>query len=213
VIPLPKKPRGSEIQERLTPNGLTLQWRFPPDDGSRVPTAAFLGFFFVLWAGGLIGGVLALVTEFHLMLLPWLPLWSLAGVLFGRIFWLLLQPPRPECIFLREDVMRYDPGTTAVIGTSWGRGITMGPQPYPMGFDYYRELFRRREPVRVNRSEVVGFRINGIGKRQRLVFERGAETIAIGSHLIEPDRIWLQTVLEAWRRGESVPDSRLSQRW
>ncbi|WP_020475564.1 hypothetical protein [Zavarzinella formosa] len=199
---IPAKPRGSDIREDAGPAGLTLSWGTPSGRFRRLLSAAYLSFFLALWSLGEVAAVWALVTgSVSPLIIIWLIFWTLAGTVFGRIFWLLLQRGRPESITLGTEMFVYDPGTSPVIepyvlGGYW----TFRPMPGTHGF--YRELFSRRRPTEAGREAMAGLRLDRKGERQRLSFDVGAERREIGAGLREPDREWLFAVLQHWRRGD-----------
>jgi hypothetical protein len=193
---MPPRPRGSKCQERVSPDGLTITWRYPAPDRQRFISAAFLGIWLCIWAFGWVAGVVGLLRMGEPLLVLWLAFWTFAGLVTGGIFRLLIEPGRPEAITLGAETFQYDPGTSPEADR-----VAAGERPLAE-MRSYRELFRRRQPVTAARSSVTGFHLERVGNRQRLFCDVGNERAEIGEDLQDRDREWLHAVLERWRTGE-----------
>jgi hypothetical protein len=199
------KPAGTIIQEREGAEGITLYWTPPSPKLVRYAIAAFLGFFLCCWAAA---GIFPLVQVVagepevegggSVFLVVWLAFWALGGLMVGWTFWPLVRPARPEAVTLGAGTFRHDPGASPALWMMWPGWTCWYHFERPRS---YFDLFRRRNPILVPRSELNGFVLARVGERQRITFDRGADRIEIGADLREPEREWLHAVLERWRLG------------
>jgi hypothetical protein len=179
----------------------------PPGDVARVVSAAVFGFFLLVWVGSTIGGLFAVVTgEASLWLLLFLILWVAAGFFMGRIAWLIIQPTRPETITLYADRLKFDPGTSPIV-TTHTYGNEFNPQAMRAyagnGNYFYRELFSKREPVKMLRSDIAEITIEPGRYRKRLFLIVGSKRTEIGEGMWDSDREWLYRVLVDWKKDEA----------
>lgn len=195
---LPDKPPECAIKEHPDPAGITLQWALP-DIGSQRYAYAF---------GPLCGmGFFAYI--FHLLfkatlrnpirpgdvpqLLAFGCLFTLACMFPIWLVWCLLRPSRPESIRLEADAFHFVPGIAR--SNPEERPETIPGKPFVMWLGWIGPS------VRMLRSEMSGFILDRIGKRQRLWFGSGGRCVEVGMTLSEPDREWLHAVLEQWRKA------------
>lgn len=197
---MPPRPRGSECEERIGAEGLTITWRRPdPDLGRSYPVGCLVPFL-CLWAIGWVFGVFVLVQIVlgqapnrpdSWGVFPWLVFWTFAGIVLCRWLRLMVQPRRSECITLDGEKSHYDPGTPPIV-----EKLLEGDRPQ------ISELFvRHPRPVEASQSELSAFRLGSAGTRQRLTFDLNGDRIEIGPWLQDHDRQWLLAVLEEWRSG------------
>ncbi|WP_020475563.1 hypothetical protein [Zavarzinella formosa] len=198
---IPAKPDDSDIREEHRLTELVLSWPSVSRGAGRYAGAVFLVFFLCLWTIGWVGAAMQIAGG-NKALIVWLAMWTFFGVVLGRLFWLVIQPSKPEILTLGADSFWYDPGTS--LPADWKtNNFRWGNQQRLTSFGFLRLLFRRHHPKEIAREELTGVRLERIGDRQRLSFDAGADRKEIGRGLRESDREWLFTVLEQWR-GDSA---------
>lgn len=197
MIQAPGKPARGIIEEREEWDGLRLSWPHPAAGTGRFGTAAFLMFWLCGWAFGwvMVAGTIA-AGKGNLFLFGWLGAWTIGGGAAIRALWLLLRRPRPESVVLGWDALAYDPGTSPAHALQRNSCWTANTRGTPEA-SYDRIKKRNRIP----KDELGKFVVDRVGERQRLTFDWGAQRVEVGSCLGEPEREWLQAVLEAWRVG------------
>ncbi len=191
-------PAGSVIEERDGWDGLTLLWRARVGAYARYFSAVFIGFWLCGWAAGwFFAAGRLLAGDQNLFLIGWLGAWTVGGGAVIWTFWRLIRPIRPESVTLGLDHFGYDPGTAP---PDLYRHRRLGRRSSWRYVDLFGEnAARLKRPIRVAKAELGKFRIERVGERQRLTFDRGADRIEIGACLREPEREWLHATLELWR--------------
>lgn len=193
---IPDMPAGSIIEQREESGGMTLRWMPPKMGIGRWFVGGFLSFWLCGWAVGWCFAFWALFLSAdtpwpaRLFLAVWLGAWTCGGLAAMWALGNLVRPPRPEAVTLGYDSLTYDPGSMWWIGQRH-------PHPHVAAV---APTLAVRKPVTVARADLTGFRLEHVGTRQRLSFDRGADRIEIGACLREPEREWLHAVLEQWHR-------------
>ena len=187
---LPEKPTESVIVESLDDEAMTLSWPVP-----RLPKwflipayGAFIYAYVLFWIqkGAQFVGVGGPGTVF-LVLFIFFPIY------IGWRHWKVLIRSRPESIRLQTDSMEHIPGLPNLQRQRrswWQRKAQFVATP--------------TEPKTMPRSEIIAFKLDRVGKRQRLFYDRGSDRLEVGACLKEPDREWLFAVLQRWHSPESA---------
>jgi hypothetical protein len=193
MIPIPDKPDGSTIKVLEDPDSVTLSWSLPNEGPRRyLMNAVFLAAL-CIWApawglhaphmvnGGLINGLFNGGQD--LLLGIWFVGMTLVGIGFVGRLGSLFRPVRPESLRLGVSTFQYDPGR----------------EPPSL----MKPLFssNRGKPLEVLKANLGAFSVETVHDRRWLVFNHGAERVEIGAGLRGPEREWLLSVLETWRRA------------
>ncbi len=197
--PLP--PEGSSIHVADETSALSLSWIPPRSSGvARGFVAAFMAFWLCGWAFGEVTVVRTLWRDSastpSLFLLAWLGAWTLVGVFAVATIWRLLRPSSESTLRLSADALAYHEGHSPP--ALYGRGGLFGNRDQ---WEVPRALWRRRVKVEIPRAGVRNPKLERVGGELRLTIDHGADRVAIGRRLREPDLEWLHGVLREW-----IPD-------
>lgn len=192
-------PKNSQIQSKSEMNGMKLFWKKPSGGPFRYFIVLFLGFWLCGWAAGLVSAGKGLLTGDGptLFLAGWLAIWTLGGIFAGGMIYLLLLPQKPESVTLERDRFRYDTGSAPM---NFMNPYYMMRRKQNM-MNPFSMMFQKRQTYELSRAECPEFVLEGLADDQRLRFDDGADRITIGESLKEPEREWLASVLNTWRKG------------
>jgi len=193
---IPDPPNGSSIQTKSEYNAITLYWKKPSGGPFRYIIILFLICWLCGWSFGFVnvGGELLAGKGPIPFLVIWLAMWTMGGAFAGVVLYLLIRPQSPESVTLESNQFKYDTGSASVniFNYHWMMRKKQNINPFSM-------LFQKRKTYEFTRSECPEFILEGLGDDQRLRFDIGADRITIGEYLKEPEREWLEQILNAWR--------------
>ena len=185
-----EKPKGSCIEEQITPDACILKWRVPSSDlgtlrgimGTIVLGLLFFGALAWLWTGN-----------------PWAMLTGGGPLLFiGLMLGLgCFRRARPEVLTLGADYFRHDLGRPG----GWASAMD---RYFIYGVDNRRATWRWLLPrpsliVVLPKEELGQIVVERAAGQLRLRYDVGADRIEIGRYLSEPEKEWLAEVLREWQ--------------
>jgi hypothetical protein len=194
-----EKPKGSWIEEQITPDAYILKWRLPALVWPLEVKDVLLGFLLLGSMGALFG-----LGKFG---------WDWAGILWGILWGILLvlspllvlflmmglrsfRRGRPEVLTLGADSFRHDlgrPGGWLANYDSYCNREIGHPKSFwrwSLGPPFIVELPKE------GLGQVVVERVTG---KLRLRYDLGADQIEIGRYLSEPEKEWLAKVIREWQ--------------